>query len=147
MQSEFQRLRQTQLDRQISAPSLADAATRPARGWIRAVREALGVSSSNLASWLHSSRQLVLQFEKNEIEDRITLASLRAVANALDCQLVYAFVPRGGSFRALAEANLASQTAEHVQRVEHHMALEDQASGGVEELISDEFRRLRENNS
>jgi len=141
MQSSYQQLRQSQLDR-LTSTLLSSAPTRPSRGWIRAAREALGVSSSRLASWLRSSRQLILQFEKYEVEDRITLASLRAVANALDCELVYAFVPRGGSYQALAEKHLAAEAAQNVRRVEHHMALEDQASGNVDALVSDELRRL-----
>lgn len=38
------------------------------------------------------------QLERSEAGDRITLKSLRAVANALDCDLVYALLPRADSF-------------------------------------------------
>ena len=63
---------------------------RPPNGWIRALRQSLGVSSGDLARRMGTSRQLPLQLEKGEAEDRITLRSLRAVAEALDCDLVYA---------------------------------------------------------
>jgi len=56
-------------------------------------REAIGVSSGELAQRMGTSRQLWLQQEKAEAEGRITLRSLRTLANALDCDLVYALVP------------------------------------------------------
>ncbi len=76
---------------------------RPSQGWIRAIREAIGVSAGEVGRILGVSRQLPLQFERAEVEDSITLKSLRAVANALDCDLVYALTPRAGSLKALAE--------------------------------------------
>jgi predicted DNA-binding mobile mystery protein A len=92
-----------QLDSVLAGFHAARSAPRPAQGWIRAIREALGVSSGELGRILGVSRQLPLQFEKAEAEDSITLKSLRAVANALDCDLVYALAPRAGSLRQLAE--------------------------------------------
>jgi len=92
-----------QLDSALAGFHAARSAPRPAQGWIRAIREALGVSSGELGRILGVSRQLPLQFEKAEAEDSITLKSLRSVANALDCDLVYALAPRAGSLRQLAE--------------------------------------------
>jgi len=101
-----------QLDRALTGFHAARSAPRPAQGWIRAIREAVGVSSGELGRILGVSRQLPLQFEKAEAEDSITLKSLRAVANALDCDLVYALTPRAGSLRELAE--LRAGTREQV---------------------------------
>jgi len=92
-----------QLDSALAGFHAARSAPRPAQGWIRAIREVLGVSSGELGRILGVSRQLPLQFEKAEAEDSITLKSLRAVANALDCDLVYALTPRAGSLLELAE--------------------------------------------
>jgi transcriptional regulator with XRE-family HTH domain len=77
---------------------------RPEKGWIRAVREAADISAGELGRILGVSRQLPLQFEKAEIEDSITLKSLRRCADALDCDLVYALVPRTGVRRDHAPA-------------------------------------------
>ena len=92
-----------QLDSTLAIFHAARSTPRPAQGWIRAIREALGVSSGELGRTLGVSRQLPLQFEKAEAEDSITLKSLRAVANALDCDLVYALAPRAGSLREMVE--------------------------------------------
>src|SRR3984885_6411998 len=97
MRTEFKDLRLKQLDRNLAPYRLARGMPRPPRGWIRAMRQALGVSSGELARRLGTSRQLPLQMEKAEAEDRITLKSLRAMAHALDCELVYALVPHAGT--------------------------------------------------
>lgn len=67
---------------------------RPKEGWIRTLRKALGMSSPQLARRLDVSKSQVSQMERMELEDRITLKQLRRVADSLDCDLLYALVPR-----------------------------------------------------
>ncbi|MCZ6470477.1 MAG: mobile mystery protein A [Gammaproteobacteria bacterium] len=67
---------------------------RPKEGWIRTLRKTLGMSSPQLATRLGISKSQASQMERMEMEDRITLKQLRRVAKALDCDLVYALVPR-----------------------------------------------------
>lgn len=67
---------------------------RPKEGWIRTLRKALGMSSPQLAVRLGIGKSQASQMERMEGEDRITLRQLRRVANTLDCDLVYALVPR-----------------------------------------------------
>jgi predicted DNA-binding mobile mystery protein A len=111
------------LDRALAGFHAARSAPRPAQGWIRAIREAVGVSSGELGRILGVSRQLPLQFEKAEAEDSITLKSLRAVANALDCDLVYALTPRAGSLRQLAElrAGMREEAAPSPERKQRNV--------------------------
>jgi predicted DNA-binding mobile mystery protein A len=142
MRSEFRGLRLKQLDRSLEAFRAAQSLPRPQKGWIRTIREAMGVSAAELGRILGSSRQLPLQLEKAEAEDRITLKSLRNVANALDCDLVYALVPRAGTMRELIENRARRQARKHVLEVEHSMALEDQAVGRIDEAVEAEARRL-----
>lgn len=92
---------------------------------------------------MKTSRQLVLQQEKAESEDRITLKSLRALADALECDLVYAVVPRQGSLDEFADSRTHARAKANVLRVEHSMALEDQASGNLEQAIQAEAHRLK----
>ena len=88
------------------------------------------------------SFELPRKQEKAEAEDRITLKSLRAVANALDCDLIYALVPRADSMQALIEDHARVQAKKNVLGVEHSMALEDQAAGDLDQAIETEARRL-----
>jgi predicted DNA-binding mobile mystery protein A len=142
MRAEFRSLRLKQLDRSLEPYKAAGKIPRPSKGWIRTIRQALGVSSGELARRLGTSRQLPLQLEKGEAEDRITLKSLRAAANALDCDLVYAIVPRAGSMEELIENRARVEAKKRVLGVEHSMALENQAAGRIDETVEEETRRL-----
>ena len=141
MRNDFRQLRSKQLDRAL-APLGSAKVPRPPKGWIRAIREALGLSSAELAERMKANRSLIVQQEKAEADDRITLKSLRAFANALDCDLVYAFVPRAGDLEQLVEARVRAAARTNVLGVEHSMALENQASGNLEEAIEAETERL-----
>ena len=141
MRNEFRNLRLKQLDRSLEPYRAARKIARPPKGWIHAMRQALGVSSGELARRLGTSRQLPLQLEKGEAEDRITLRSLRAAANALDCDLVYALVPRADSMQEWIGERARAEATKHVLEVEHSMALEDQAVGRIDAAVEAETRR------
>jgi predicted DNA-binding mobile mystery protein A len=142
MRADFRNLRLKQLDRALAPFRPAASAARPVKGWVRAIREAMGISSADLARRMGTSRQLSLQQEKAEAEDRITLKSLRTLANALDCDFVYALVPRADSLEDLMSNRARMQAKKNVLGVEHSMALEDQAVGNVDEAIETETRRI-----
>ena len=67
--------------------------TRPPRGWIRAVRDALGMTSAQLARRMSVSQPRVIAIEKAETSKAITLKTLERAAEALGCRVVYLFVP------------------------------------------------------
>jgi predicted DNA-binding mobile mystery protein A len=142
MRNEFRNLRLKQLDRTLESFRVAAKTPRPQKGWLRAIREAAGISASEVARTLKTSRQLPVQLEKAEAEDRITLKSLRTAANALGCELVYALVPKANTLQDLVEERARSQAKKNVMGVEHSMALEDQAVGGLDEAVEAETRRL-----
>jgi predicted DNA-binding mobile mystery protein A len=142
MKPEFRDLRLQQLAAIIDMFPDAKQAGRPARGWLRAVREALGISQQEVATATKVKRQSIIGFEQAEARDRITLRNLRRVADAMGCELVYAIVPKSGSIQELAEQRTRSEATERVLSVEHTMALEDQAPGGVKELIDRETKRM-----
>ena len=142
MKHEFRTLRVAQLERAMEPFLPAKEVPRPQRGWIRAIREAAGITVLEMARRLGKTPSLALYLEKSEAEYRITLGSLRAAADALGCELVYVLVPKHGSVRELAERSARVEASENVRAVEHSMALEDQAVGGVPEKIEEETRRL-----
>ena len=115
---------------------------RPQHGWLRAIREALGMSVAQVAQRMDITRGRILEFEKAEADDRITLGSLRRVAEAMDCQLVYAIVPKSGTITELAEQRAREEASKRVLSVEHSMALENQAPGKIDQLIEDETKGI-----
>ena len=142
MNSAFQSLRATQLSRSLTSFQSAKTVSRPAKGWIHAIRQATGLSAGEVARSLGVSRQLPLQLEKAESEDKITLASLRKMADALDCELVYALVPKSGTVSQLREQRARRQARKTVLETQHSMALEDQAIGDIEQAVEAETQRI-----
>lgn len=120
----------------------------PPRGWIRAIRESLGMSSADLARRLGTSRQAAAQLERSEADGSIRLESLRRAAAALDCTLAYALVPNS-SLEDTVERRAHQVAANEAYRVRHTMLLEDQLVDDdldkdrlIEEL-SDELKSSR----
>jgi predicted DNA-binding mobile mystery protein A len=142
MTPEFKHLRLNQLEQALDPFQEASASPRPQRGWIRAIREATGVTVLELARRLGKVPSNINGLEKSEAEYRISLGTLRAAADALGCRLVYALVPKSGSIHDLSEQPARDKASENVRAVEHTMALEDQAVGGVPEKIEEETKRI-----
>jgi predicted DNA-binding mobile mystery protein A len=67
--------------------------TPPVRGLIRAIRKGLGMSSAQLAKRLGIKQPSVFDLEQSEMKGTIELATLRRVAQSLDCTLIFALVP------------------------------------------------------
>jgi predicted DNA-binding mobile mystery protein A len=96
----------------------------PARGWLRAVREALGLTQGKVAEKAAMKRQSYAQFENAEKKGTISLASLRRAAAAMDCEVVYFIVPRESvapSYRELA--GLLDPASRHLKATDQSMAL------------------------
>jgi predicted DNA-binding mobile mystery protein A len=139
MNRQFRHLRLSQLDRSLS--ETRNLPPRPSGGWIASVREALGLSLAEVGRHLRAARQTVQKFERAEATDRITLGTLRRVADAMGCDLVYALVPKSGSFAELSERPTRERAARDVKSVVHTMALEDQKPENANQLIEDEVQR------
>ncbi len=120
---ETTRLAREALDERLAAWRAHGPA--PGRGWIRAIREALGMSSTDLASRLGTTRQAVAQMEKSEIGGSIRLETLRRAAEALDSTLVYALVPNR-PLEETVDRRAHDVAAAEVARVRQTMLLENQ---------------------
>lgn len=91
------------------------------------------MSSAQLAKKMgKKAAQTIEDIQESEQSGAIKLNTLREVAEAMGCQLVYAVVPnksindlRGEQARALAKRKL--------KRVFHTMKLEEQGVSGIEE--------------
>lgn len=95
---------------------------KPSRGWLRAVRQALGITHVALAKRLNVSASTSASYEEAELKDTATVGTLRRVAEALDCELVFAIIPRKG--RSFAELAAENDPEAHRRRaVAHSMML------------------------
>jgi predicted DNA-binding mobile mystery protein A len=99
---------------------------RPGRGWIKAIREAIGMTTGQFARRLGVSQPRVAALEKAEADGVVTLKSLRQAAEALDCDFVYALVPRKPLEQVVKDR--ARDVAERqLARTDQTMRLENQA--------------------
>jgi len=116
----------------------------PVRGWIRAIRTALGMSSAQLAKRLGIKQPSVIALELSEAKGSIELATLRRVAEALGCKVVYSLVP-DEPLETMVRDRARAVAGARLSAVEHSMLLEDQAVGTEDaEARLDEF--IRETN-
>jgi predicted DNA-binding mobile mystery protein A len=101
-------------------------AARPPSGWIKAVRKALGMTTTQFACRLGTSQSRISRLEKSEAEDAVTLATLRRAADALGCTLIYALVPNK-PLEEMARDRAAKVADGQLASVNQSMALEEQA--------------------
>jgi predicted DNA-binding mobile mystery protein A len=97
----------------------------PPRGWVKAVRHALGMSGVQFAARLGVRPQTVEALEKSEKNGTIQLATLKRAAEALDCTLVYALVPKISLEQNIAD-RAKKNARENIAQASHTMKLEDQ---------------------
>src|SRR5262249_51644982 len=121
---ENRRLARRRLDERLAA--FASLGPAPAGGWVRAVRDALGLQVGQLAERVGVRPPSATDLERNEPEERITLATLRRAAEALDCTLVYAIVP-SRPLEAMVQDAAAAAARRELNAVLHTMSLENQA--------------------
>jgi len=132
------------LDEQLS-PWREQLYLRPRAGWLRAIREALGMTVRQFAKAAKVAPSTAQAAERAEAKGDISLSTLTRYAEVLGCELRYILVP----VKPLQE--IVEQRAEAIARAEigavrHSMALEDQATGQeqMERQVAELRRKLLE---
>jgi predicted DNA-binding mobile mystery protein A len=118
------------LDAKVTALDV-QALTPPPAGWVRAIRDALGMTTRQMAARLGVSAMAISGLEDSERAGTIQLGTLRRAADALGCDLVYTLVPRVGLDEAVHRQALA-RARQELQRVDRTMQLEDQGLDDLE---------------
>lgn len=114
-----------QLDEQLAVER--KALNRPAVGWIRTIRQALGISATQLAKRLGVSKQAVANMERAEVEGTLSLTTLRNAAEALNCHLKVVLVPKKSITEIVHDQAIKTAT-QLVKQTSHHMNLEAQGT-------------------
>ena len=125
-----QRARQ-RLDERLAFLKPANRLVPPPKGWIRAIRDALGMTGPQFAARLNVTPQSVGDIEKSEAAGSIQLKTLSRAAEALGCTLVYALVPKM-SLEDTVQMRARRIALAELQRVAHTMKLEDQGVGDAD---------------
>jgi predicted DNA-binding mobile mystery protein A len=94
--------------------------------WLKLIRETLGISSSYLAHKMGVTQPNITQLEQAETAETITIKTLKNLAHQLDCDLVYAIVPRE-PINQMLEKRARTIAKKQLDIVAHTMFLEDQS--------------------
>lgn len=116
-----------------------ESLARPRGGWIRAIRDALGMSSRQLAKRMGVVQSRIVALEKAEAIDATTLKSLREAAEALNCKFVYALVPNA-PLDDIVRDRAANKALDQFAPVAQGMMLENQSL--TKEQMHEELERL-----
>ena len=138
MSSKQAQLARKNLDKKLAALR-AERLVTPPRGWTKAIREALGMTTRQLAARMGVAPSRVTTIEKAETVGAVTLKTLRETAEALGCQFVYAFVPTQPLDDILYD-QAARKVRNELALLNHTMRLENQALTPAD--LKDEERRL-----
>ena len=119
--------------------------SRPSGGWLRAIRQALGITTRQLAKSVGVTQAAIVDTERTEAKGDITLATLQRYAAALDCELSYVLVPKR-PLQEMVEERADRIARDQVSRVRHSMTLEDQQTSkeNVERHVEELKRKLLE---
>jgi predicted DNA-binding mobile mystery protein A len=131
-----------QIDRRFESLRAMKEKSQVREGWIKFMRNALGMTINDLAKLLSLSRMRVMQAERGEIEGKLTIATLKKMAEAMDCELVYSFVPKK-DIRTTIHDKAVEKATGIINSAELHMKLEDQnVSGNKKERIERLAKKL-----
>ena len=134
------------LDHRFAALRPLLKSQRPPKGWVRAIRDALGMTSAQLARRIGVSQPRVVELEQSEVSGSITLHSLQRAAEALGCRVVYALVPDEPLEKTVREraehvAGLRAATIEHTMRLENQAVNDKTAARKLREQLAEDLSR------
>lgn len=113
------------LDSKLASIKPIERFAMPPKGWVRAIRDAIGMTGAQLARRLGMTAQGIVSLERSEASGKIQLNTLRRAAEAMDCILVYALVPKT-SLTQMVDHRARDIALRALRRVSHSMALEGQ---------------------
>ncbi|RZK58473.1 MAG: hypothetical protein EOO87_00135 [Pedobacter sp.] len=127
--TEYRRQSRRSLDKRVLSLKPFEHLFEIPSGWLKATRESLGISSRALEARLKISSGSVVRAEQREKEGNITLNMLRVIAAAMECKLVYAFLPLGKNqtFESILEQRAKILAEQILREVSHTMKLEAQS--------------------
>ena len=115
---------------------------RPQQGWLKTIREFLGMTTTQLAKRLEISQPRIIAMEKNE--RNVKISTMERIADTLNCDFSYAFVPRENIYDIIY--NQAKKKAQKIlDKVNKNMGLENQLAK-TDELLKDIIEELLDGN-
>ena len=146
MKIEKQKLMIEQLDKKFKLlQSVSKSIAVPSNGWINTLRKTLNISLKQLGMKLKVTSQNINQYEQREKDYSISIQKLKDVAEVLDMNFLYAFIPKEGSLEKMIERRAHEVAKEIVMRTSHTMKLEDQENTEerLQQAIKDRAEKIK----
>lgn len=125
------------LDEKLKAFAPIKSLIIPKAGWVRAIREALGMTTAQLAARMGIQQSGVTLLEQREVSKKVSLETLQRAARAMNCELVYALVPKE-SLEKIVDDQATKAAKEILNRTVHTMNLELQKVSAAETNLHQE---------
>lgn len=115
----------SQIDRRIEALRTTKELASIRGGWIKYMRQALGLTLQDLAKKVALTPANIAQAEKREVEEKVSIVTLKKLAEAMECELVYFFVPKK-DIRSFIHDKAVEKARKTLGIADLHMRLEEQ---------------------
>ncbi len=123
MKRMFRRMLRSQVQDELSDLNVLSQKPIPKGGWINTIKKALGMSTAQLADRVGCSPQNIIASERREREGNISLDALEKIAQAMNCKMVYFFIPIK-SMDELRYDQAMNVAKKQLEAVSHSMSLE-----------------------
>ncbi len=110
-----------QLDKQLLG--LKKHPQIPSGGWIKTLREALGMTTIQLAQRIKVDPSRISRMEQAEIDQNLKLSTMEKLAEGLGMKFVYGFVPKDNLENAV-RSQARKLALKRMERLDHTMRLE-----------------------
>ena len=142
MLDKFEKLQIEAHDKKISKIKVQP---NPKNGWSNAIRSSMSMPLSFVAKNLGLSTQAIHQLEQSEAEENISLKNLRRLAEAINCELHYALIPKQKSLKKTVEKQALIKAQAIVGNVDATMSLEGQKIKSSKKSVKLLAKELAEN--
>ncbi len=115
-----------QLDKRLAFLKDFASSGMPPQGWIKTIREALGLSSFQLGQKAGIDQSRISRLETAEKSGDLKLSSLQKIADALNMKFVYGFVPEE-TLETMVRSQAKRVAAKRLEILNHTMRMEKQA--------------------
>jgi predicted DNA-binding mobile mystery protein A len=120
-----EKLIREQLDKKIKSWKILLTPENRLTPWIKSIRIALGMTLQDLADRMGTDKARISRIEKAEIEGDLRISTLKKVAEALEMEFVYGFLPKD-SLEAMVKNQARKIAVSTLSKVNYSMRLEDQ---------------------
>lgn len=119
------KLLREQLDKKLAKFKPVLNTPMPKGGWVKTIREALGMSTYDLANKTDLDQSRISRIESSEANQEIKLSTLKKMADGLGVKFVYGFVPED-NLEAIVRKQALKIAKKRLDRIDHSMKLEQQ---------------------